>query len=128
MAPRLLGLVEIAQTWHDYSMKNAHEFSFCDMAAFALPEGALWVPETRTLTVSDLHLGKSDRIARRSGALLPPYETRETLTRLEAVIDKVQPQRVICLGDSFDDLDAALSLNEEDRLLLIRLQAWAAFE
>ncbi len=104
-------------------MNNAYSFSFCNHATYALPEGALWMPETRTLTVSDLHLGKSDRIARRSGTLLPPYETRETLTRLEDLIDRTTPTRVICLGDSFDDLDAALSLAEADRLLLLRLQA-----
>jgi len=89
----------------------------------ALPQGALWLPKARVLVVSDLHLGKSDRIARRSGTLLPPYETKETLARLEAVIDATDPATVICLGDSFDDLDAALSLEEADRLTLLRLQA-----
>lgn len=104
-------------------MNNAYEFSFCDVTVLALPRGALWIPDSRTLTVSDLHLGKSNRIARRTGAMLPPYETRETLSRLEAVIDQTKPECVICLGDSFDDLDAALSLDEDDRMLLLRLQA-----
>ena len=44
--------------------------------------GALWWPEGRWLIVADLHLGKSERMARRGGALLPPYEGRETLRRL----------------------------------------------
>jgi len=104
-------------------MNNAYKFSFCDVTMFALPEGALWVPDSKTLTVSDLHLGKSDRVARRSGFMLPPYETRETLARFDVIIDRMKPDCVICLGDSFDDLDAALSLEEEDRLLLLRLQA-----
>lgn len=104
-------------------MNNAYSFTFCDVAALALPERALWLPVQQVLTVSDLHLGKSDRIARRSGALLPPYETRETLTRLEILVDQLNPKHVICLGDSFDDLDAALSLADDDRLLLLRLQA-----
>ena len=43
--------------------------------------GALWWAEERLLCVADLHLGKSERIARRGGALLPPYETAETLDR-----------------------------------------------
>ena len=104
-------------------MNNSYTFTFCETPVMALPQGALWLSKARILVVSDLHLGKSDRIARRSGRLLPPYETRETLTRLEAVIDATNPEHVICLGDSFDDLDAALSLDEHDRLSLLRLQA-----
>lgn len=104
-------------------MNNAHEFTICDVTAFALPQAALWVPDTSTLTVSDLHLGKSDRIARRSGVMLPPYETHETLDRLATLIESLNPSQVICLGDSFDDLDAALNLKEQDRLELSKLQA-----
>lgn len=104
-------------------MNNAHRFQICNHTLYALPEGALWDDAHKTLTVSDLHLGKSDRIARRSGTLLPPYETRETLARLQTIIDALSPARVICLGDSFDDLQAALSLDEADRLTIMRLQA-----
>jgi len=75
------------------------------------------------LCVSDLHLGKSERIARRSGGLLPPYEVQATLERLEAEIAATDPAIVVCLGDSFDDLDAALSLGEAERTWLTRLQA-----
>ncbi len=69
--------------------------------------GALWQAPARLLCVSDLHLGKSERIARRSGGLLPPYEVQDTLERLEAEIAATDPAIVVCLGDSFDDLDAA---------------------
>ena len=68
-------------------------------------------------------MGKSERIARRGGALLPPYETRETLTRLDAAIDATQPDTVICLGDSFDDLIAIDAMPEAERLWLTRLMA-----
>ena len=73
----------------------------------ARPSGALWWPERGLLTVSDLHLGKSERIARRGGTLLPPYETLETLDRLAGEIAATAPRAVVCLGDSFDDLEAA---------------------
>ena len=89
----------------------------------ALGSGALWWPDEALLCVSDLHLGKSERMARRGGAALPPYETRDTLERLEAVINTCQPATVVCLGDSFDDLGAALALGQEDRLWINRLQA-----
>ncbi|MBT8408915.1 MAG: ligase-associated DNA damage response endonuclease PdeM, partial [Alphaproteobacteria bacterium] len=88
-----------------------------------LPSGSVWWPDQRLLCVSDLHLGKSDRIARRNGSLLPPYEVRDTLQRLEADILATQARTVICLGDSFDDTAAARSLPEETRLWIARLQA-----
>ncbi len=76
------------------------------------------------LCVSDLHLGKSERMARRGGGdMLPPYETRDTLARLEADIETTGARSVVCLGDSFDDLDAARGLPEDDSLWLARLMA-----
>ncbi|WP_400083324.1 ligase-associated DNA damage response endonuclease PdeM [Yoonia sp. R78084] len=102
---------------------NAYHFDFCGTRCSALPSGALYLPEHAVLCVSDLHLGKSERIARRSGVMLPPYEVQETLQKLETDITTTQPRQVICLGDSFDDLDAANSLDEDARLWLTRLQA-----
>lgn len=98
-------------------------FDFCGAALRARASGALWWPERQILVVSDLHLGKSDRIARRSGAFLPPYETRDTLNRLQAEIDVLSPATVLCLGDSFDDLQAAAHLSEPDVSQLTRLMA-----
>jgi DNA ligase-associated metallophosphoesterase len=89
----------------------------------ARADGSLFWPAAGLLCVSDLHLGKSERIARRGGGLLPPYETRETLARLDNAIAATAPRHVICLGDSFDDLDAATDLPEDMRLHLSRLQA-----
>ena len=43
---------------------------------------------------------------RQGGPLLPPYEVN-TLYRLEADIVLSDAQTVVCLGDSFDDLDAS---------------------
>ena len=48
----------------------------------ALASGGLFWPGERLLCVADLHLGKAERIARRGGTLLPPYETRDTLARV----------------------------------------------
>ena len=82
----------------------------------ALGSGALFWPEHDLLCVSDLHLGKAERIARRGGSHLPPYETRDTLTRLSNDLEITRARTVICLGDSFDDLSAAQALQEDDRL------------
>ena len=80
-------------------------------------------PDAGLLVVSDLHLGKSVRLARRGGGLLPPYETSETLARLDADIEAHAPRSVICLGDSFDDMEAQGELAEADRLWITRLMA-----
>lgn len=100
-----------------------HAFTLAGETLHALPSGALHWPAQSLLCVSDLHFGKSERLARRGGALLPPYETRATLEKLEADIDRTAPAQVICLGDSFDDLAAADGLEEAARLRLARLMA-----
>lgn len=102
---------------------NAHDFTFCGAALSALPCGALWWADQGLLCVSDLHLCKAERHARRGGAPLPPYESRDTLQRLSDAIDATGARQVICLGDSFDDLAAAHALPEAERLLLTGLQA-----
>ena len=102
---------------------NAHNFTLADTPLSALGSGAMYWPEQRLLCVSDLHFGKSERIARRGGAALPPYETRETLERLEQDLNQTGAEVVICLGDSFDDLGAAMALPEAERLWITRLQA-----
>ena len=75
---------------------NTHDFTFAGAALRALPSGALWWPEAGLLVVSDLHLGKSERVARRTGQMLPPYEARETLSRLASDIARTDPAEVIC--------------------------------
>jgi DNA ligase-associated metallophosphoesterase len=102
---------------------NGYHFTFCGTYCVALASGALYLSQHRLLCVSDLHLGKSERIARRSGMMLPPYEVQETLQKLCDDIAVTSPTRVICLGDSFDDLDAAQSLSAEMRLWLTGMQA-----
>ena len=87
------------------------------------PSGALYWPAHNLLVVSDLHLGKSERLARRGGTLLPPYETQATLEKLDRDLEATGAASVICLGDSFDDSMAAGGIEENCRLWLIRLMA-----
>lgn len=89
----------------------------------AMPSGALLWPERALLVVSDLHLGKSARLSAVGGAQLPPYDTRETLARLEEDLNTVKPAQVICLGDSFDAPEVERALREDERLWITRLQA-----
>lgn len=73
------------------------------------PSGALWIEASRTLVVADLHFEKGSAYAAR-GQLLPPYDTGETLRRLEAEVAAMAPRTLVFLGDSFHDGKA------EDRL------------
>lgn len=91
----------------------SHRFALGAETLEARPSGALWWPSRRWLAVADLHLGKSERLARRGGPLLPPYETAETLRRLGDEIAALAPAAVICLGDSFDDEAAGEALPAE---------------
>ncbi len=77
------------------------------------PSGAMWWPDERLLVVADLHFEKGSAQAQK-GQLIPPYDTRETLTRLETVIAAHDPAVVVCLGDSFHDLEAAGRLTDHE--------------
>ena len=100
---------------------NEFAFSLRNAQLCALPSGGLWWAAESLLVVSDLHLGKSERMARRGGAMLPPYEIAETLSRLEAEIERCGARTVLCLGDSFDDIETAGQLSEKDSVWLTRL-------
>ena len=81
---------------------------FAGAALVADGSGALYWPAERALLVADLHLEKGSAYAER-GALLPPYDTRETLCRLAEAIDRYDPAASSRLGDSFHDAAAAPS-------------------
>lgn len=102
---------------------NTYPFRFAGQSLVARPSGALHWPEARLLCVSDLHLGKSARQARRNGVQLPPYDVEDTLARLEGEVEATGAATVICLGDSFDDLQAFDALPASALDWITRLQA-----
>jgi DNA ligase-associated metallophosphoesterase len=98
------------------------EISLAGTAALLDLSGALYLPDDDTLLVADLHFEKGSSFARR-GMLLPPYDTRETLSILEEVVLRIGPRRVVALGDSFHDLDGPDRLGRDERETLARIQA-----
>lgn len=102
---------------------NSFSVMLLDHRLDCRPSGALWWPEQHTLIVADMHLGKPARIARRSGATLPPYADAETLDRLEREVAATGASRVISLGDGFDDDRAAQDLPEDSCRALERIMA-----
>ncbi len=96
----------------------SYPFEFAGQRLQARASGALYWPDRDWLIVADLHLGKSERMARRGGALLPPYEVAATLDRLQVEITATDPACVVSLGDGFDDDLSAQALPDQvcDRL------------
>ncbi|WP_309627569.1 ligase-associated DNA damage response endonuclease PdeM, partial [Brevundimonas sp.] len=84
--------------------------------------GALWVLNHRTLIAADLHLEKGSAFAAR-GQMLPPYDSRATMDRLEAEIEALQPAAVVLLGDSFHDAASVGRMAADDKARLDRLAA-----
>jgi len=92
----------------------------CGVSFDLMPEGAAWLADERLLVVADLHLEKGSAFAAR-GLPLPPYDTRATIARLEALVAKLKPQTLVALGDSFHDGEAEHRMDEEDAARLARL-------
>jgi len=86
------------------------------------PAGAVYWPAEGTLVLADLHFEKGSSFARR-GSMLPPYDTRETLSRVVALVARHRPSRVISLGDSFHDGDGPSRIDEQSRAQLTQLMS-----
>ncbi|WP_442970668.1 ligase-associated DNA damage response endonuclease PdeM [Roseomonas sp. USHLN139] len=89
------------------------------------PAGALFWPAQRLLVLADLHLEKGSHFAAR-GQLVPPYDTRETLVRLQPLLRRFAPAHLLFLGDSFHDAAGPSRLAPADRQALLALLAGRA--
>lgn len=81
----------------------------------------LYWPRENALLVADLHLEKASWYAEKSGQMLPPYDSRETLERLAEAIRETGARRVITLGDNFHDDDGPARLEPHARGMLAAL-------
>ena len=91
-----------------------------------LPTGALYWAAGEALLVADLHFEKMSAFAA-TGQLLPPYDTRMTLARLERDLTLTGAKRVIALGDSFHrdfGVTTLLPADRERLLALTRRAEW----
>lgn len=78
--------------------------SFAGKEWWLTRSGALFRPRGHCLFVADLHLEKASFFAVH-GQMLPPYDSRETLSKLAEAIRETGARRVYCLGDNFHDGD-----------------------
>lgn len=111
----------LAETDPDPILPRSAELTLMGEAFVAHPDGGLYWPGEATLIVADLHLEKGSSFARK-GTFLPPYDSRITLDRLARLAQALRPERVIALGDSFHDVEAANRLGAEDCATVTRLQ------
>ena len=76
--------------------------------------GALHIPSHKTLIVADLHFEKAATLNQKRGASFPPFDSRETLMRLRDVIIRLDPKRIIFLGDTWHDSYGPFRMRAED--------------
>ena len=107
---------------------NSFEINFCKIKCIFHGSGAIYLPENFTLIISDMHLEKSFSLnsKKNSGTFLPPYDTKDTLEKLNKVINIFKPKKIISLGDSFHDKISMLSISIKNKRLI--LQTFANIE
>ena len=96
---------------------TAAPIHFHDERLMLDPAGAAYWPGKRISIVSDLHLEKASAAATR-GSLLPPYDTRATLEKLQRLIRHYRPEKIVALGDSFHDMRGVERMSATDRAKL----------
>jgi DNA ligase-associated metallophosphoesterase len=79
---------------------NKMQIKLLDTIVELLPEKALFLPETNTLVIADIHLGKATHF-RKNGISIPSQSSEKDYMRLNELIERKQPQRIIVLGDLF---------------------------
>lgn len=77
--------------------------------------GACYLPDYKSLIISDFHVGKVQHF-RKHGIAIPIAAARANLTKLEWVIARYNPKRLIFLGDLFhSDVNTEFELLQQVR-------------
>lgn len=76
------------------------ELNRFDICLKLLPEKAVYIEHLNSLLVSDIHLGKSETF-QHFGVPIPTTVNAQTLDRLAALCDQIQPTHLFVLGDLF---------------------------
>lgn len=79
-------------------MTNAAQHELMGETLTLLPERAIFWPRQHTLIVADLHFGKAAAF-RAGGIPVPEQTTGATLARLDTLLARFRPERLLCLGD-----------------------------
>jgi len=92
---------------------------------------ALYWPEQDCLLLADLHFEKGSYLSQYASPV-PRYDSRATLRSIAALLACYQPNRVLCLGDSFHDIHAFDRFLAEDvaqlKTLVLSVKEWIWLE
>ncbi|MBA4302722.1 MAG: metallophosphoesterase [Sphingobacteriaceae bacterium] len=79
--------------------------------------GSCFIPEFETLIISDFHVGKVQHF-RKHGIAIPLAAARANLGKLQWVLAKYEPKKLLFLGDLFhSDVNSELGLLQELRTI-----------
>ncbi|MBF95632.1 MAG: hypothetical protein CFH34_00055 [Alphaproteobacteria bacterium MarineAlpha9_Bin4] len=98
----------------------SNKILFANKELFLQFDGSIYWPEKKSLILGDLHLEKSSYFAK-LGNFLPPYDSIETISRLELTLRALEVKKIILLGDIFHDKEGINRLSKKLRLYLNNL-------
>ena len=80
--------------------KSSFKFCWEDTLLEMLPSRALFLPQTKELLISDIHLGKAEYF-QQNGIPLTNYSDENNFARIKKIVKKYNPKKLIILGDLF---------------------------
>ena len=80
--------------------KSSFKFYWEDTLLEMLPSRALFIPGTKDLLISDIHLGKAEYF-QQNGIPLTNNSDENNFTRIKTIVKKYSPNKLIILGDLF---------------------------
>ena len=80
--------------------KTSFRFNWEDTLIEMLPSRALFLPQTKELLICDVHLGKAEYF-QQNGIPLTNNSDENNFTRIETIVRKYSPEKLIILGDLF---------------------------
>ena len=80
--------------------KTSFKFYWEDTLIEMLPSRALFLPQTKELLICDVHLGKAEYF-QQNGIPLTNNSDENNFTRIETIVRKYSPEKLIILGDLF---------------------------
>ena len=80
--------------------KTSFKFYWEETLIEMLPSRALFLPQTKELLICDVHLGKAEYF-QQNGIPLTNNSDENNFTRIETIVKKYSPEKLIILGDLF---------------------------
>jgi len=79
---------------------NSFKFEWNNTLIELLPDRAIFIPKTKELLISDIHLGKGE-FFQLNGIPLTNNHDEYNFNRIYKLINKIKPKKIIIIGDLF---------------------------